>query len=230
MRRLRFWSPRRSRPRIQGEPTGFDAAPSRLFVNILTLSLVFLFGGRGFRKLMESSLDVESCFSCSVFVAFFRSRRSPPSPLSSSTASLRGVVRRRSSKRRKNGRRSPVGMPARVLWVRGVAVPLWPDHSPVKSRDQLAPFPACGPGAGHGGGSIGTRHDFASACRWRCLERARRQFRRSRHPGTLTLDCRLHDRRSKLGLMSEAVASPSSNSSVMPARRMGKRVARMRAR
>ena len=28
------------------------------------------------------------------------------------------------------------------------------------------------PGAGDGGGSIGTRHDFASACRRRYLERA----------------------------------------------------------
>ncbi|WP_172842423.1 hypothetical protein [Bradyrhizobium erythrophlei] len=64
------------------------------FVNILTLSLVFLFPGWGFRKRMESSIDVENYFSRRVFVALFRSGRSPPSPLSSSARSLRGVIRR----------------------------------------------------------------------------------------------------------------------------------------
>ncbi len=41
------------------------------------------------------SLDVESCFSCCVVVAFFRSSRSPSPPSSSpSTFSFYGVIRR----------------------------------------------------------------------------------------------------------------------------------------
>ena len=144
----------------------------------------------------------------------------------------RGVIRRRQSKQRKNGRRSPVGMPARVLRVRGVAVPLWPDHSPAGYRRQLAPFPARDAGAGDGGGSIGTRHDFASASRRRYLERARRQFRRSRQPGNTR--ARSPATRSSIQAQPRRRrrASPSSNSSAMLMGSIGwcQRVARTRAR
>src|SRR5437763_16415265 len=56
-------------------------------------------------------------------------------------------------------------MPARVLWVRGLAVSVWPDHSSIESCVQLASFPARCPRDGDGSGSIGPRHDFATACR-----------------------------------------------------------------
>ncbi len=158
-------------------------------------------------------LDVESCLYCSVVGVCFRSGPGTSWQSSSSPSfSGNGVLRRRPNGR-KDRQYPPFRMPARVLRLRGVAVPLWSNHSSAESRRQLAPFPPRQSGAGHGGGSIGPRHDLAAACRWRHLVRARRQFRRPRDPRTPALDCRLHDRRSgrsvvRAELVSEGRASP----------------------
>jgi hypothetical protein len=50
-------------------------------------------------------------------------------------------------------------MSERVLWLRGVALQVWPHHARIESRLQLAPFPARSSGAGDGGGAVGACHD-----------------------------------------------------------------------
>ena len=60
-------------------------------------------------------------------------------------------------------RQPTLGMPERVLWMRGVSVSVWSYYSQVESRRQLAAFSSRSSRSGHGGGELRPRHDSAAA-------------------------------------------------------------------
>ena len=146
-------------------PLAMSAIRHCTSATMLTRFAYLYFRGRGFRKLMESLSMWKAVFSVALLVVFSAQAEARPHHHHRNQHFRSAMALFVADWRRKNCWRSPFGMPPCVLWMRSIAVPLWQDYSSTKSRVQLAPFSENGTRNGYGGGSIGPRHDLATACR-----------------------------------------------------------------